>query len=115
MKKFLLVLSLLGLVSTHSALADSTLGNAGSNASKASEHSLAASGHTAVSVGQVAVAVVELPLVAVDLAGDSLQDVGNAMVKATHRQLAQPLEITEITITVDPSPKAAMNTPQQQD
>lgn len=111
MKKLLSTLMITSAFISSMAFAES----AASHASHSSEHSLAASGHTAVSVGMSAVSVVALPLVAVEVAGDSLQSVGDSMLDATHKHQPQPLQVTEITITVDPSPKDTMKTPEKQD
>lgn len=110
MKKRCIISGVFGLILATNVLAE----NAVSHASNASGHSVAASGHTAVSVGQVAVSVVEIPLKVVALAGESMQTAGDSLIAVTHRR-PRPLEITEITITVDPSPQQMVNQPQQQE
>ncbi|MDO6720437.1 hypothetical protein Q4575_13545 [Psychrosphaera sp. 1_MG-2023] len=80
------------------------------NGSAASKHSVLAVGHATASGAQVASAVVAVPLLAVGsvgsvalAAGESLMDnVSAAKPQAVDR--TKPLEITEITITVERNP-----------
>lgn len=80
------------------------------NGSAASKHSVLAVGHATASGAQVASAVVAVPLIVVGsvgsvalAAGESLLDnVSAAQPKVVDK--SKPLEITEITITVERNP-----------
>lgn len=86
--------------------------SASEHASQGSRHSALASAHSTVAVGQVASGIVAVPLLVVGsaavvsgAAGASLLDAasGDHSIKRN-----EPLEISEITITVDRSPAEQM-------
>lgn len=72
----------------------------------ASKHSALASAHVTVGSAKAVATAVALPLIAVGSASTASTNAGSAILQST--QAHEPLEITDITITQDPSPAHAM-------
>ena len=110
MKNLKLSVILVSLLS-HSAFAAS---GPSDNASKASEHSVYAVGHSAASSAQVASAVVAVPLLVVGSAAAVSVAAGNELLdsasKASRKpkHCNEPLEVSDITITVTRNPADQM-------
>lgn len=104
MKTRNIILSLVITVSSMQSFANSGASEHGSAASKHS--ALAASHGTAASV-KVGSAVLATPLIFVGAVGQVSQQLGT---KLMAHAVAEPLEITDKTITVAPSPKQMMKT-----
>ena len=86
---------------------------ASGNASKASEHSVLAVGHATASTAQVASAAVAVPLIAVGSVGAVAMSAGQGLMDSasadkTEAVTDQPLEISEVTITVQRTPAEQM-------
>lgn len=86
--------------------------SASEHASKGSRHSALASAHSTTASAQVASGVVAVPLLVVGSTASASQAVGESLIDAAsgkHKiDKHEPLEITEITITVDRSPAEQM-------
>ena len=77
------------------------------HASDASKHSALAASHGAAASAKIASAVVATPLIVAGSVGHVSQQIGT---KLMENAIADgPLEITDKTITVTPSPKQMMN------
>ena len=84
---------------------------ASDNYSAASKHSALATTHSAKGTAQVASGVVAVPLIAAGSVGLVSLAAGDKVIrnaKALGKTADEPLEITEVTITVDRSPAEAM-------
>jgi len=110
MKKLAFLLSTLVTLNQSPAFA----AGASKNASAASEHSVLAVSHATASGAQVASAVVAVPLVAVGSVGSVAMAAGDALLDSVSAKeskpvdRSQPLEISEITITVERTPAQQM-------
>jgi len=102
-KVILLSLALSSTLTANPALAS----DSANHASKAGKHSVLAVGHGLASTAKVASAAVAVPLLVVGSVGVVSGAAGSALMTSAigHNE---PLTITEITITADPSPKAQM-------
>lgn len=76
------------------------------NFSAGSKHSALASSHVVVGSAQVTASAVAIPLIAIGSVGVVSAAAGSAILDSPRAY--QPLEVTEITITQDPSPAQAM-------
>lgn len=111
MKTSTLLVSTLCILSSFVCAAES----ASEHASTASKHAALALGHSTVSAGQVASGIVAVPLLIAGSTASASHAVGTKLIDAasgTHRHSHAPqdtpLEITEITITVDRAPNEAI-------
>lgn len=86
--------------------------SASEHASKGSRHSILASAHSTTASAQVASGVVAVPLLVVGSTASASQAAGESLIDAasgSHKiDKHAPLEVTEITITVDRSPAEQM-------
>lgn len=104
MKTRNLVLTMILTVTSMQSFANS---GASENGSAASKHSALAASHGTAASAKVGSAVVAIPLVVAGSVGNASQQLGT---KLMENAIADgPLEITEKTITVAPSPKQMMN------
>ena len=108
MKTLTALFTLILSVSSYSA---SAVG-ASENASEASKHSVLAVGHGIASTAQVASAVAVVPLAVVASVGEVSGDAANSLAEFASGQpkkaADQTLEISEITVTMQRTPKQAM-------
>jgi hypothetical protein len=105
MKKFtqLAVVSLT-LMTSQAVLAADSIGNAAASVN----HSGKAIKHAAVASGQFVSGAVAVPLIAVGELGKASGKAGEALMDvATDKQ--QPLEVSDITLTAEPTPAVVMN------
>jgi len=102
-KVILLSLALSSTLTANSAFASDSV----SHASKASKHSVLAVSHGLASTAKVASAAVAVPLLVVGSVGVVSGAAGSTLMTSAINH-NEPLTITEITITADPSPKAQM-------
>ena len=93
--------------------------SASEHVSKGSRHSALASAHSTTASAQVASGVVAVPLLVVGSTASASQAVGESLIDAAsgkHKtDKHEPLEITEITITVDRSPAEQMKKSEKKD
>lgn len=93
--------------------------SASEHASKGSRHSVLASAHSTTASAQVASGVIAVPLLVVGSTASASQAVGESLIDAAsgkHKiDKHAPLEITEITITVDRSPAEQMKKSDKKD
>lgn len=104
-----ILLITLTLTSLHS-FADS---GASQNASAASKHSALAVSHGTAASAKLGSAVVATPLIVAGAIGSASLEIGGALME--NAVTTAPLELTEKTITVAPSPAQMMKTNQQQE
>ncbi|MEH6444538.1 MAG: hypothetical protein V7784_11625 [Oceanospirillaceae bacterium] len=76
------------------------------HSAQASKHSALAGSHMVVGTAKVAASVVALPLIVVGAVGAASAAAGSALLESA--QGYEPLEVTDIVITQDPSPTQAM-------
>lgn len=76
------------------------------HSSQAGKHSALASGHVVVGGVKTVASVVAVPLIVSGEAGKVSNAVGTSLLKSN--KAYAPLEITETTVTYDPSPAGAM-------
>jgi len=104
-----LLLITLTLTSLHS-FADSGVSQ---NASAASKHSALAASHGTAASAKLGSAVVATPLIMVGAIGSTSLEIGSALMDNAVK--ATPLELTDKTITVTPSPAEIMKSTQEED
>jgi hypothetical protein len=104
MKTRNLVLTMILTVTSMQSFANS---GGSENGSAASKHSALAASHGTVASAQVGSAVVAIPLMVAGSVGQVSGQVGSKLM--TNAIADGPLEITEKTITITPSPKQMMN------
>ena len=104
MKKLVLGLTLLSIQSIALAAGGSE------HASQASKHSALAGSAAAKSTAQVASVAVAVPLLAAGSVGEGASALAESLENADHNE---PLEVSEVTLTVGPSPADAMAEEQQ--
>jgi hypothetical protein len=104
MKTCNLILTMILTVTSMQSFANS---GGSENGSAASKHSALAASHGTVASAQVGSAVVAIPLIVAGSVGQVSGQLGSKLM--TGAIADGPLEITERTITVTPSPKQMMN------
>lgn len=108
MKTLTTILALVLGASSYSA----TAAGASENASEASKHSVLAVGHGVASTAQVTSAVALVPLAVVASVGEVSGKAANSLAEVAsgkpNNKAPQELEISEITVTIQRSPKQAM-------
>lgn len=109
MKTLNKVLLILLTTTSLQSFADS---GASKNASVAAKHSALAAAHGTVASAKLGSAIIATPLIIVGAIGNVSLTAGNALMESALS--TTPLEITEKTITVAPSPAQMMKASQQE-
>ena len=76
------------------------------HASQASKHSALAASHIVVGTVKATANIIAIPLIAIGSVGELSNKAGTQILSST--QAYSPLEISDLVITQDPSPTAAM-------
>jgi len=71
-------------------------------------HSALAIGHGAVGSAKLTSAAVAVPLLAVGAVGAASTEMGKGLMKAANKPIGEPLEVSDETLTVGPSPDRAI-------
>lgn len=107
MKKKMVIVSamLVSLFFSQQAMAQGSAQHSG----QAVGHSALAAGHSAVGTAKLTSAAVAIPLVAVGAVGAVSAEMGKGLMKAANKPIGEPLEISDETLTVGPSPDRAVH------
>ncbi|QOL25615.1 hypothetical protein LP316_15190 [Thalassotalea sp. LPB0316] len=103
---------LLAILLATTSLYSNAESGASDNASAASKHSALAASHGTAASAKIGSAVVATPLLVVGSVGQASTSAGTALMEQAVK--AEPLEITEKTVTAAPSPKQVMKASKQE-
>lgn len=99
-------LTMLIFLGTALSTGQAAAGSIATHASEGSKHSVASVGHFAISTGQTVSAVAAVPLLVVGASAMTATAAGESLIESVHTPVG--LEVTEITVTIDPAPRIAM-------
>jgi len=71
-------------------------------------HSALAAGHSAVGSAKLTSVALAVPLVVVGAVGAASAEAGKSLIKAANKPIGEPLEVSDETLTVGPSPDRAI-------